>query len=303
MLYCNIFNTDLSSMSSEEINERCSHCLEKTDGEECAWLENKNEQNNNDMTTIFIPSKNRVKNCKTILLAAETGAEITIVLEPQDKIDYHSKFMLNDNIKYLQLPENNQGITYVRNFIKKYTEDNNIYQYWQLDDDISALSYREGTKLIKSDFLVLEKAEKDFKDNSVALGALEYGQFAWCATKQMVYNSFCDVAVFVDNTKTFGSRYRSYVEGKEDRDFAMQVIKSGCKTARHTVYAFNAPKNGSNAGGLKEIFYDAGKEEQCANRMVETWGEDICQRIVKQDGRPDVKIHWDRINSKQPSLF
>lgn len=255
------------------------------------------------MTPIFIPSKNRVNNSKTIQSAAFIDYPVTVVLEPQDQLEYHTKFMLNESIKFLILPENNQGISYVRNFIKQYTEDNSIQRYWMLDDDITALSYREAQKLIKSDLTVLDKAEAQFISEGISLGGLEYGQFAWSATKPLIENSFCDVCVFVDNTKTFGIRYRPYLEGKEDRDFAMQVIKAGKLTGRSTLYAFNAPKNGSNAGGLKEIFYDAGKEERCANRMVETWGEDICQRIIKNDGRPDVKIHWDRINSKQTSLF
>jgi hypothetical protein len=132
---------------------------------------------------------------------------------------------------------------------------------------------------------------------------LEYGQFAWSQTKPFVFNSFCDCCVFVDNTKIFGLRYRAYLEGKEDRDFAMQVVKSGNKTARTTLYAFNAPTNGSNAGGLKEIFYDAGKELQCVERMIETWGNNICIPITKENGRQDVKIMWNEINSNQISLF
>ena len=119
----------------------------------------------------------------------------------------------------------------------------------------------------------------------------------------MVLNSFCDSCVFVDNTKLNGLRYREYLEGKEDRDFAMQVIKLGQKTARSTLYAFNAPTNGSNAGGLKEIFYDLGKEKICVERMIETWGENICVPIIKKSGRNDIKIMWNNINSNQITLF
>ena len=97
--------------------------------------------------------------------------------------------------------------------------------------------------------------------------------------------------------------YRNYVEGKEDRDFAMQVIQNGLKTARNTLFSFSCPANGSNKGGLKEIFYDLGKELQCCKNMVDLWGQDICQHYVKPDGRNDVKIHWNKIKSKQMSLF
>lgn len=249
---------------------------------------------------IFVPSKNRVKNAKLLHFANEINYRIIVVVEPQDELKYKEVFT---NLDFLVLPVNNAGITYVRNYIKEYTENNNIKNYWQLDDDISNFYHREGTKMIKDNFNILNNSADIFLKNNIALGGLEYQQFAWSATKELVNNSFCDVAVFVDNEKTNGLRYRQYVEGKEDRDFAMQVIKSGNKTARTTLYAFAAPANGSNAGGLKEIFYDCGKEQVCVERMVELWGNKICVPIIKDSGRRDVKINWNEINSNQISLF
>ena len=252
------------------------------------------------MENIFIPSKNRVENSPLLKFAEENKANIIVVVEPQDFEKYHSRF---PNFNYIVLPKDNGGITFVRNYIKAYSEKEQMLNYWQLDDDITGLFYREGTKLIRSGFELLSKAKEQFNKKGVALGALEYRQFAWSATKEIVENSFCDSCVFVDNTKLQGLRYREYVEGKEDRDYAMQVIKYGHKTGRTTMYAFSAPPNGSNAGGLKEIFYDLGKEEMCVSRMVELWGENICVPIVKEGGRNDVKIMWGEINSIQTKLF
>ena len=249
---------------------------------------------------IFIPTKNRVENSKLIEFSENQGHDVIIVLEPQDYKKYKHKY---PNFNYLLLPENNGGITYVRNYIKEYSEKNGMNNYWQLDDDITAIFYREGRKLIKTGFDALINAQEGFLKNNIALGGLEYGQYAWSQTKEFMLNSFCDSCVFVDNTKTMGLRYRKYLEGKEDRDFAMQVIKSGQTTARTTLYAFNAPTNGSNAGGLKEIFYDIGKEEVAVSRMVEVWGENICVPIVKPSGRNDIKIMWKKIGSNQTQLF
>lgn len=252
------------------------------------------------MENIFIPSKNRVENSTLLKFAEETKYKVIVVVEPQDIEKYKNKFLSFD---YIVLPKDNGGITYVRNYIKEYSEKQGLSNYWQLDDDITGFFYRDGTKLIRSGFEVLTKAKEQFIKNGIALGALEYRQFAWSATKETIENSFCDSCVFVDNTKINGLRYRSYVEGKEDRDFAMQVIKAGHKTARTTLFAFSAPPNGSNKGGLKEIFYDLGKEEICVTRMVELWGENICVPILKDNGRKDVKIIWGEINSNQISLF
>jgi hypothetical protein len=249
---------------------------------------------------IFIPTKNRVDNSTLLKFAQDNNQLISAVVEPQDYEKYKIKY---PNFNYLVLPINNGGITYVRNYIKEYTENNSIQNYWQLDDDLTGLFYREGTKLIRTDFDALKQAQEQFINNSISLGSLEYRQFAWSANKNIVLNSFCDSCVFVDNTNLFGLRYKEYVEGKEDRDFAMQVIKLGKKTGRTTLYAFSAPANGSNAGGLKEIFYDLGKEKICVQRMIEIWGENICIPIIKENDRNDIKIMWNKINTNQIELF
>lgn len=252
------------------------------------------------MENIFIPSKNRVKNATLLKFCDENNYKINLVVEPQDYNNYKEVYK---NFNYIILDKNNMGITYVRNFIKQYTEKNNIDYYWQLDDDLTGLFYREQTKLIRSDISILNKAAEQFIKNNISLGALEYRQFAWSANKDLIENSFCDSCVFVNNKDLLNFRYRSYVEGKEDRDFAMQVIKAGFKTGRSTLYSFSAPANGSNNGGLKEIFYDLGKEKICADRMIELWGNNICSLIIKENGRNDVKINWKEINSKQITLF
>lgn len=252
------------------------------------------------MENIFVPSKGRANTSSLIKLAQEQNIRLTVVVEPQEADSYLSSF---PEMNYILLPLKQQGITYVRNYIKEFTERNSIGYYWQLDDDISNLYTREGTKLTRTGFDCLISAGNTFIKNKISLGALEYRQFAWSASKDLTLNSFCDTCVFVDNRLTNGMRYRPYLEGKEDRDFAMQIIKSGGKTARITTLAFSSPPNGSNVGGLKEIFYDQGKELQCVDRMIEIWGDRICNRITKENGRVDVKINWNEINSRQSSLF
>jgi hypothetical protein len=252
------------------------------------------------MTSIYVPSKNRSQTSALLKLAKTFNISLAIVVEPQEFEIYQKAYPEH---QVISLPEDNRGITYVRNFIKTHAESYQLKSYWQLDDDISGFFTREGTKLIKSDFSVLDEAQMYFQDHKIALGALEYRQFAWSATKDVILNSFCDVCVYVDLELTRGIKYREYVEGKEDRDFAMQVVKSRNKTGRYTKAAFSAPANGTNEGGLKEIFYDLGKEEICVDRMVEYWGENICVPITKPNGRKDIKIKWNLINSAQTSLF
>lgn len=252
-------------------------------------------------SNLFIPSRGRAGVGPLLAQLKSCNTWANVVVEPQELSAYQAEY--GQCFDYIVLPEGGRGITYVRNFIKQLTEQRGLAYYWQLDDDISAIYERTGQKLQRIGFIALGHAAKLFQSEGIALGALEYRQFAWSATKQFILNSFCDVCVYVDNTLTNGMRYDSSVEGKEDRDFAMQVIKSGMKTARLTDYAFSAPPNGSNAGGLKDIFYDAGREQACAEAMVAKWGANICNLYTKPNGRRDVKINWNNIASKQIFLF
>lgn len=252
------------------------------------------------MNNIFIPSKGRAKTSQLLKFAESENEPIICFIEPQEEAIYKTAY---PTLNFHVLPLNNQGITFVRNYIKAYALENLILDYWMLDDDISGLYFRAGTKLVRSNFSVLNDARAQFIKAGAALGALEYRQYAWSASKPFIENSFCDAAVWVNAHKLLYINYRHNVEGKEDRDFAMQVIKNGMKTMRTTLYAFSNPENGSNAGGLKESFYDAGKESACVNAMVTQWGEHICTPIVKPGGRHDVKINWKEINSTQTTLF
>ncbi len=253
------------------------------------------------MLNIYITSKGRADVCKTAL-AIGKHKNTFIVVEPQE-LELYKNTMPDFN--YLVLDANNMGLAYARNYIKKHSEQNNEDNYWVLDDDISNFYYRVGTKLIKEEPLTcLQQAQDVFIQNNIALGGMEYRQYAWSASKPLVLNTFCDCVVWVDNNKTQGVYYNENLRLKIDRDFCIKVIKAEQKTARTTMHAFSSPPNGSNKGGLKEIAYDVAnlEKEECI-KMVNLWGENICTHIVKKDGRNDLKIHWKNILSKQQSLF
>lgn len=250
---------------------------------------------------IFIPSKGRAGASKTIEQLLAHGQEIRVVVEPQDEESYKAAYP--GSILTI-LPENNKGISFVRNWILEHCRNVGIEWYWMLDDDISNFYHREGTKMLKDDYTVLIKAQEIFtKIPKIAQASLEYQQIAWSASKDYTLNSYQDVCVCINSKRTGNIIYREYVNLKEDRDFTMQIIKSGFDTCRVSLYAFAAPKNGSNKGGLKEVYDTEGREKICSERMIELWGDSICRLNIKEDGRPDTKIMWKEIRKTQTSLF
>jgi hypothetical protein len=243
---------------------------------------------------IFIPTKGRFDKCKTANLIGNYE-KLFLIVEPQDYENYLKNY---GDYNIIQLPFNNKGLSYARNFVRDYCYTNGIKDFWLLDDDISYFYERTGTKLERISFeTALSNSRDFFIENEVAVGSLEYRQYAWSSKKRMVENSFCDSAVFINNELTQGIRYNEELKLKIDRDFCIKVIKSGAKTARDTFYAFSVPPNGSNKGGLKEVAYDVGNTElNMCLKMVEIHGSEICTHIVKPDGRNDLKIHWKKIN-------
>jgi hypothetical protein len=242
-------------------------------------------------TPIVVPSKGRAWKSKTITLLQEAGVRPTVFIEPQEVKAYGGAY---PDCDFFVLPESNQGIGYVRQQILEHARKQGWAAYWMLDDDITGLFRVEGGKCLRTDSrAVLVEAEAVLRKAGVAQGALEYQQFAWAAKKPLKLIGYCDVAVWIDVEKTRLVNYRRKLDLKEDRDFTLQILACGELTGRSTWHAFSAPKNGSNAGGLQEEYAKVGREAEASQRMVAAW-PGICELHTKPDGRPDVKIHWER---------
>lgn len=250
------------------------------------------------MLPVFICSKGRAGKAKCIeKLLDEKHEALHVFVEPQDIEAYEAAYPELKNLH--MLPENDQGITYVRNYMLDHAKEMNS-DYWQLDDDITTMGEVIGAKVHKRPFTeVLEEAYAELKKwPEVAVGALEYGQFAWAAKKDFAFNSYCDTCVVVMIKNLGPIRYRP--DTKEDRDICLQVLTNGLQTARTTKYCFNAPKNGSNAGGLHDD-YAGGLESKWSQNMMKLWPM-ICKPSKKKD-RDDVKINWAFFKAQRPAGY
>lgn len=237
---------------------------------------------------IFVPTKGRAGRSK---LLEENQKDILAFVEAEEVPSYKKAY---PNLQICQLAESNRGIGYVRQVILEYARAHGLEWYWMLDDDIANFYEIMNKKAFKCTMAhALEGAFAEFSgDTRVAQAALEYQQYAWSLGGKPKRNSYCDVAVCINVERTSAINYRPHVNGKEDRDFTLQCLAVlGYATHRCTKFAFAAPKNGSNEGGLHEFYADQ-KEAIASARMIELWGSGVCTSNVKKDGRPDVKINW-----------
>lgn len=248
-------------------------------------------------TPIYIPSKGRPE-CPTWHHFTEKALreQVFVVVEPQDNAEYFEKLMKKKG-NLVVLPENDRGIAFVRNWVLEDARRNGFDWLWMLDDDITSFNRAEGGKnhKIGGDECLrgAEEALTEHLGAVLAQGALEYAQFAWSYKGGTPYrlNSYCDVAVLINVERTKELQYDPHVVLKEDRDFTLQCLAAGYLTARSSQFSFQAPKNGSNEGGLRDVYQQDGREALASQRMAEKW-PGICTPQTKKDGRPDTKINW-----------
>jgi hypothetical protein len=241
---------------------------------------------------IFIPSKGRAQTQKTGQLLAQAKIPFNFVVEPSELNAYSQ---IGNAIK---LPENGMGLAYSRNFTLNHARQNSIKWFWMLDDDINGFHKSNGKKNSKCNAaealltaqMILSGIPK------LGQGALEYQQYSWSAKSQLKLNGYCDVAVCINTEKTKECQFRKEVDLKLDRDFTLQVLANGALTARASQIAFSAPKNGSNKGGLHDVYAKQNWEKSCSQKMQEIWGPEICALFQKPDGRHDVKINWSHFS-------
>jgi hypothetical protein len=245
------------------------------------------------MFPIFVASRGRAKDSYLIKELKGSKHSWIYVVEPHEFTDYAA---LLGRERVMMLPSSDRGLAYVRSWILNYCKQQGIGWYWMLDDDITGFFVVKSKRNVRTPLKdVFARAEKNINDLSARLTlgqiGLEYQQYSWSAGKKYRQNSYCDVCVAINSA--VGAKFREETGLKVDRDFTLQVITSGYSTVRICDIAFSAPKNGSNAGGLKEVYDTPGQEAADGRKMIDLWG-DTCTPAVKKDGREDVKINWGK---------
>jgi hypothetical protein len=227
------------------------------------------------------------------------GLDYHIITEKRDAV-YYSEF--HDPYRLIELPKSGEGLAYSRQFALTYARAKRWSWYWMLDDDIKGFfqTTPEKKTVPIPAYVALNRAEEilesvDFMSGTLGMAGLEYQQFAWSNTRPVVWNSYCDVAVCIRSD--IPVNYRTQLPFKGDRDFTLQILSLGFNVAKLAQLSFAVPRNGSNKGGLYDL-YKTDKEKWASEEMERLWGPAICKATVKKDGRPDVKINWRAFQTK-----
>jgi hypothetical protein len=200
--------------------------------------------------TIYIPSKGRATTIKTTNTLK--GLNYILVVEPQD---YDAYCKVHSPNHLLQMDENDQGLAYVRNFIKQYSRSIGELRHWQIDDDIEGFKVRKqntdkNEKVTAITCLSIVEHCTDMFTN-VAISGINSDVFAFSRRHAVQKNKLTCQCVLVDNTIdgewAFG--------GIEDWHYTLTVLKNGHCTLAFDHLMTNSPAPGKYPGGCTDIHY------------------------------------------------
>jgi hypothetical protein len=225
----------------------------------------------------YIPSKGRPAT-KTFSLFEKVGIPVLHFIEPQEYKTY-------DVPNKVSIEKNDQGISYVRNYMLNHARKNKHEWVIFCDDDVTSFGIYNG-KTVKKDAGIWYDIHKKAVQLPFEIVGINYTQHAWHEkTAYSINKKFAEVCVLM-NVGKIKWDYRPQFDLKEDRDFALQTIKNGNGILRFNHYWFSCPDVGSNAGGLQDK-YKAKKDEETAQKMAVEWNPHIT--LKRKGSRIDMK--------------
>lgn len=230
---------------------------------------------------IAIPTKGRAGKIDTLVIFKDA----VLFVEPQESKVYKEIYPNNEIVI---LPENDKGISYVRNYILNYYD----CVVFVLDDDITKIYSKQGKKLKKiediSDFInaCLTCIKKGYKQVTISFKASN-----WMHDGLFKINTRCwCINVFDCSLKDI--RYDSKSDVFEDYDFTAQLISKGYKNISLYNFAFDCRTMGTNEGGW-QLFDRKSKSATAFKYLMNKWGPQvITSRKNKVTGLQEVQFNW-----------
>lgn len=253
---------------------------------------------NESEVTVYIPSKNRAGFTKTNRWLEKTGkTNYVFVVEPQDEVAYREAL---PDAKILVLDANDKGIAYARTLIKKYSTFIGEEFHWQIDDDMTGISFRLDLKKDKkkirhdqSGFSIAEILLKEYP-NIGAVGiqneSFEFSRKKPALVNTQVAGMVCfrnDTGVFWDETVI------------EDTDYSLQLLYKNYCTVTITSHAFLTLPQMRLKGGNTDEFISGGLH----SRQVALMNKYPGKFAFKPDGKLKPSRIWKTFNQRPEHTY
>jgi len=214
----------------------------------------------NTKYSIYIPSKGRAENCKTAEILEEEGLDFKLVVEPQDSEEYSKRF---GKVRCVVMDKNDQGVAYVRNWIKTYSKAHGEDHHWQIDDNIGWFKVREKGKNLKSSASKCLSKVEEFYDSfeNIGIAGLAHTAFAFAYKVDFGVNKQVYSCVLIRNDLAIKWR----PDTVEDTDYSLQVLMQDkfkwCTVLFYKILIDKA-KTMSMSGGNTDLEYKKGGREK-----------------------------------------
>jgi len=180
---------------------------------------------------VYVPSKGRHETPYTARVLAEDGVPFVIVCEPQERDAYAKLVESLRDCKLLVLPEDDQGLVYVRRFIRAHATQSGAKRHWQIDDNIRRFRRWYRNKRLRCRAGCALRIVEQFSDRyeNVAISGLNYTMFAHQGgsatppTKPFWLNVHVYSCSLFLNAMPFDFR----LPYNDDVDICLQVVSSG----------------------------------------------------------------------------
>ena len=205
---------------------------------------------------VYVISKGRYENCLTAKFLIQDGIEFFLVVEPQEKNEYASRY---GEERVLVLPFANLGLGSIpaRNFCWEHSKANGHFRHWILDDNIAKMRRLTRGKRLACNSKYAFVATEDFTDRyeNIAIAGLNYTFFAIAKMPPFYLNCHVYSTLLIRNDLDYRWRGRY----NEDTDLSLRVLKDGFCTIQFNAFLCGkVTTQRMNGGNTKEFYAEEG---------------------------------------------
>lgn len=250
---------------------------------------------------VYIPSKGRADRLLTAKMFTKDGVPFQIVVEPNEVPAYAKQW---GEDKLLVLPENNRGLVYSRNWIKRHSTAQGHARHWQFDDDIKRMVRLHcGARLRCPAGTALAVAE-DFTDRYENVAITSFNSWFFLPVtgvmakdwKPFLLNSRCYTVFLVSNA------IPNYWRGRynEDTDMSLQVLAAGMCTVLLNAFLIDTPTTMTAPGGQMVSAtgsYQGDGRLKMARDLERRWPGTVSVKRKFKRAQHEVKGLWQKFDN------
>jgi hypothetical protein len=217
---------------------------------------------------VVIHSKGRAGDSRFIteLLNVEAPA-LFLFVEPQEEAKYRAAY---PSARLVVIDKNDQGLQYVQEKEREYALKEGWEWFWMCDDDPKGFRKTDGNgKRVRTSALDAMLFCQQLKGEGVGMVGMARASTNFPGGPEVLENKGVEWIRGLSREACQAARFR--LPHLMDVDFPLQVLASGLRTRRTTLRDVDLPPDGSNKGGMFEVYKKKEILQGAMKRLEELW--------------------------------